>query len=46
MLCLQTFLFLIELGHPDGFVSDCFYDNLGEGRSGASPISLLNGSRC
>ena len=45
MLCLQTFLFLIELGHPDEFVSDCFYDNLREG-SGASPISLLNGSRC
>ena len=24
MLCLQAFLYLIELGHPDGFDSDCF----------------------
>ena len=30
MLCLQAFLFLIELRYP-------FYDDLGEG-SGASPI--------
>ena len=42
MLCLLAFLFLIELRHADGFGSDCFYDDLGEG-SGASPISLLNG---
>ena len=45
MLCLQAFLFLIELGHPGGFVSDYVYDDLGEG-SGASPISSLNGIRC
>ena len=45
MLCLQALVFQIELHHPDGFVSDCLYDDLGEG-SGASPISLLNGRRC
>ena len=45
MLCLQTFVFVIELRDRDGYVSDCFYDVLGEG-SGASRISLLNGSRC
>ena len=44
MLCLQAFLFVIELRDRDGFVSDCFYDDLGEG-SGASPIPFLNGSR-
>ena len=33
---------MIELRHADGFGSDCFYDDLGEG-NGASPISLLNG---
>ena len=42
MLCLLALVFLIELRHADGFDSDCFYDDLGEG-SGASPISLLNG---
>ena len=42
MLCLQAFHFLVKHGYPDGFVSDCFYDDLGEG-SGASPVSLLNG---
>ena len=45
MLCLQAFLFLIELRHLDGFVSDCFYDDLGEG-SGASPIPFPSVSRC
>ena len=44
MLCLQAFLFLIELD-PGGFVSDYVYDDLGEG-SGASPISSLNDIRC
>ena len=36
---------MIELRDRDGFVSNCSFDDLGEG-SGASPISLLNGSRC
>jgi len=42
VLCLQAFLFVIELRDRNDFVSNCFYDDLGEG-SGASPISLLNG---
>ena len=45
MLCSHAFLFVIELRDRDGFVSNCSFDDLGEG-SGASPISLLNGSRC
>ena len=40
MLCLQAFAFVIELRDRDGFFSDCFYDDLGEG-SGASPVSFL-----
>ena len=42
-LCFQAFLFLIDLRHPNGFVSDCFQDDLGEG-SGASPIPFLKGT--
>ena len=45
MFCLQTFLFVIELRDRDGFVSDCFYDDLGAG-SGASPILFPKGSEC
>ena len=44
MLCLQAFLFLIELRHLDGFVGDSFYDDLGDG-NGAIPVPFLNGSR-
>ena len=40
MLCLQAFLFVTELRDRDGFVRDCFYDDLREG-SGASPIPFL-----
>ena len=29
MLCFQALLFLIELRHSDGFVSDCLFDDLG-----------------
>ena len=38
---------MIELRDRDGFVSDCFYDDLREG-SGASPILDLfpKGSEC
>ena len=45
MFCLQAFLFVIELGDRDGFVSDCLYDDLGEG-SGASPIPFLKCTGC
>ena len=45
MLCLQAFVFVIELRDRDDFVSDCFYDDLGV-ESGAGPISLLNGRGC
>ena len=45
MLCLQAFLFVTELRDRDGFVRDCFYDDLGEG-SGASPIPFLKGTGC
>ena len=45
MLCLQAFLFLIELRHPDGFVSGCFYDDVGEVRE-ARPIPFLKGTGC
>ena len=45
MFCLQTFLFAIELRDRDSFVSDCFYDDLGEG-SGARPIPFPKGSEC
>ena len=45
MLCLQAFAFVIELRDRDGFFSDCFYDDLGEG-SGASPIPFLKGTGC
>ena len=33
MLCLQAFVFVIELRDRDGFVSDCFYDEWGVGRA-------------
>ena len=36
---------MIELRDRDGFVSDCFYDDLGEG-SGASPNPFLKGTGC
>ena len=36
---------MIELRDRDGFVSDCFYNDFGEG-SGASPIPLPKGSEC
>ena len=45
MLCLRAFLFLIELRHPDGFVSGCFYDEVEEVR-GARPIPFLKGTGC
>ena len=46
MLCLITgFPIVTELRDRDGFVSDCFYDDLGEG-SGASPIPFLKGTGC
>ena len=45
LIFFLAFCFLLELRHPDGFVSDCLYDDLGEG-SGASLIPFLNGSRC
>ena len=45
MLCFQAFLFVIKLRDRDGFVSDCFCDDLVEG-SGASPVPFLKGSGC
>ena len=38
MLCLQAFVFLIELRHPDDFVNDFFYDDLGEGGGATSSL--------